>query len=146
MNGLAKIIGISSSGATVTVGGYAAVEMDQLPIQHTANFVEQFGANGEPTTLHWMNEHLIINVTFRPTAATIAAVGDKAILLPKGSVASLSGFKPVKYNGVDILNADWILTGDATLTLNSNNSCDIQLELRNYLANQTSLKTAVPAS
>lgn len=146
-NGHAFITGISTGGQTVQIGGYAACFIDSVPMQHMADLTEHKGASGNVGALQWNNERLEMTITFRPAStASIEAAEAKAIIIPKGATVALSGFKQVKRNGVDVLNGDWINVGDATLTLNVSERADVTLQIRNYLDQQTLLKTQVPAS
>lgn len=146
-HGHAFIHGVAANSSTVSIGGYAAVFIDSVPVQHSATFTEHIGADGKTGALQWENEYLELSLTFRPAASTTVADADaKAILIPKGATVTLSGFRPVKLNNADILNGDWINTGDATLTLNASGAGEVSLVVRNYLDKQTALKTAVPAA
>lgn len=147
-NGHAHIYGVSSSGITVTVGGFAKAWIDSLPIAHRAKLDEHVGCNGLTGAFVWTNQYFEISISFRPSSTSTQASADlDALFVLKGATVTLSGFKPVKHSGTDILNGDWINVGDATLTLNKDEPATIDLTIRRYLdtAQQTTLKTAIPA-
>lgn len=148
--GHATIKGISPEGnETVNIGtalqGYAAVFMDSAAIAYIHRRREEHvGTDGNTAALESQDPRLEINATFRPCSdQSIAGAGAKAILIPDGTVVTLSGFHPVKLGGVDKLNGDWMVFGDTTLTLNKDGPAEVSLVLRNYLSRQTLLSTPV---
>lgn len=149
-HGHAFIQGVSSSGATVTVGGYAAAFVGSAPITHTSRYTAKVGSDGKTGALQWDDEKFTMTLSFMPAStSSIAAANAKAIFIAKGATVTLANFIPVKYPsaaGTDILNGDWINTGDATLTLNAETEgAEVSLSLERW-ANSTQntlLKTAV---
>jgi hypothetical protein len=157
-NGYATIKGISKDDAcTVTIEGYANVLIDTVPIQLMTDLTEHMGAHGHgPCAMEWRNQRVMLEITFRPASSTSQEdANEKAILIPQGTVVTLSGFLPVTIlNAVaasreeDLLNGDWLHVGPTTtLTLNASApGGEVQLTLGYYFDRQTNLTTEVPAT
>jgi hypothetical protein len=149
MNGHALVYGISpTTGATVQIGGFAKCFLDSLPVAHRAKMDEHTGTNGLTQAIVHTNQYFEIGISFRPASTTTQASADTSAFFPlKGATMALSGFKSVRHNSADILNGDWIIVSDSTVTLNASDPASIDLTLRRYLdgTQMTTLKTLVPA-
>jgi len=147
-NGFAFIQGVGTA-CTVTVSGYAAVFMDSAPISHRAKLDEHVGTDGNFCALVHSQQYLELSLSFRPASSSVVP-DDGAVILSKGSKVTLSGFKPVKLTygtppaATDILNTDWLLVGDTTITLNAADPAVVDLTIRNYLDKQAALLVTVP--
>lgn len=150
MNGHALVYGVSPiTGATVQIGGYAKVFLDSLPIAHRAKMDEHVGTNGLTQAIVHTNQYFEISASFRPASTTSQADADTtAFFSLKGATMTLNGLKPVRHNSSDILNGDWIIVSDSTITLSASDPMTVDLTLRRYLdsTQMTTLKTQVPAS
>lgn len=147
-NGHAFCQGISPTNATVVIGGFAKAFVDSVAIAHRAKFDEHVGTNGLTAAFVHTNQFFEISISFRPSSSTTQASADtEAIFVLKGATITLNGFKPARHESADILNGDWIVVSDSTLTLNKDEPMTIDLTIRRYLdsTQMTSLKTLVPA-
>lgn len=148
-NGHAFVSGLTGTGAVVTLSGYGTVFADTIPIQHVSKLTEHIGSDGNMGALQWDDEHYEISMTFRPAKKDAHFNTSKvAFFVPKGSKVTLSGFhavggttgeldtgSPPAPKIVEVLNADWIVCGDTSVTLNAAGNADIQLALRRYPGN-----------
>jgi hypothetical protein len=146
--GHATISAVSPSGDTVTITGYGAVFLDNVPVQHVSRLTDHIGTSGRTAAIQWDDDHFELSVTFRPAKA--GARHDLAtypLIYPKGSILSLSGFHPIREDGAtppEFLNAtDWIIVGDSTVTLTTTGSAEVQLQLKRY-PGSPGLMTPIP--
>lgn len=142
-NGHATIQGIGAD-KTVGVGVFGDAFVDSLQLRLESNGKPYIGTDGNTAAKCWTDLKAMIPLTFRPVSdVSVAAAEAKAIVIEPGDTVTLSGMKPIKLNGVDILNGDWVNDTGSSITLQAGDAADCQLELVNYLGNQASMKTQI---
>lgn len=135
--GVAKIFGLIGGTAT-TLEGAATITIENADFEHKFKLEESLGQDGNCETLYATNEQFDIAINFMPNGATRAAAATSAANMVPSPLSKvvLSGFSVARYNG------DYNYVGGATIKLVRDKECVMNLKLRAYIANRSSLTSA----
>lgn len=136
VNGKAVIHGIRGI-ESASLSGWASISPLETTAPITQNFEEKtVKRNGFDVAWIATNQHYTLDLTFKPSATTIAlAAGAYAFVAPLAKV-TLSNFDET------ILNGDWTNMSGASIDFSDSDVAPIKLKLRKYVdSDQNTLAT-----
>lgn len=139
----AFIVGIGAD-ETINVGAYAACVVDSIRVVTAGEIKRHRGTNGRTMAAQKNDEHLQMEITFKPVATTTKADARAKAIIPKfGTTFALSSLSTWLYAGVDYLNSTWVLIDESSVQIDAADPSAITCTLSHFLDNQTLMSTPV---